>query len=173
MFLFLIQGSLESGLPDAIVYGIIGMLLCPLITLSCRPKFVPKDPCVPVLLSCITVALLVIGDVAMPIYRAASFADNSPAVRYGLIKITLTKFSHKIRKKNKKKKLIIKCFYINLSNLFSFNFFTYLFIYPYLIYYSQASIYNAHSSSMLRIFTSDRKSARISSRYNSNSLPFG
>ncbi|XP_046413493.1 adenylate cyclase type 2 isoform X2 [Neodiprion virginianus] len=75
------MGTLEGALPDVITYSVIGVLLCPLITLSCRTKFVAKDPCVPVLLSCLTVALLVIGDVAMPLYRAASQGNNTPAVR--------------------------------------------------------------------------------------------
>ncbi|XP_012259687.2 adenylate cyclase type 2-like isoform X2 [Athalia rosae] len=73
--------SWQDALPDVINHCVVGALLFPLIALSFRPKLIAKDPCVPVFLSCLIVALLVAGDVTMPLYRAASENYNTPAVR--------------------------------------------------------------------------------------------
>ncbi|XP_032663466.1 adenylate cyclase type 2-like isoform X2 [Odontomachus brunneus] len=66
----------EQCLPDVVVYCTVGALLCPVIALSFRSKIIAKNTYLPVMLSCLIVVLLVIGDLAIPLFY--TLAENIP-----------------------------------------------------------------------------------------------
>ncbi|OAD53432.1 Adenylate cyclase type 2, partial [Eufriesea mexicana] len=71
--------SIENCIPDVVVYSIVSALLCPVIALSFRSEIITRNTYLPVMLSCLIVVLLVIGDLAVPLYYAHS--DNIPPIR--------------------------------------------------------------------------------------------
>lgn len=77
--LFSIQVPIEKCLPDVVVYCVIGALLCPVIALSFRSRMIAKNTYLPVMLSCLIVALLVIGDLAIPLFY--TYNEDIP-IRY-------------------------------------------------------------------------------------------
>ncbi|XP_024936436.1 adenylate cyclase type 2 isoform X2 [Cephus cinctus] len=83
------MGSLKDSLPDLVTYSVLGALLLPVIALSFRPKLIAKKSYVPVLLSCIIVALLVTGDLAVPLYYTVAYSSSIPAIRPAYVTHTL------------------------------------------------------------------------------------
>ncbi|XP_033224247.1 adenylate cyclase type 2 [Belonocnema kinseyi] len=75
------MASIQKSLPDLVTYSLVVALLCPVIALSFRTKLIAKKTYLPVVLSCLIVALLVIGDLAVPFYYTFTCAEDSPAIR--------------------------------------------------------------------------------------------
>ncbi|RLU15056.1 hypothetical protein DMN91_012943 [Ooceraea biroi] len=73
---------MEECLPDLVVYCIVGALLCPVIALSFRSKIIAKNTYLPVMLSWLIVVLLVIGDLAVPLYYTLTYtSEGMPPIR--------------------------------------------------------------------------------------------
>ncbi|XP_011152703.1 adenylate cyclase type 2 isoform X2 [Harpegnathos saltator] len=72
--------TFEECLPDVVVYCTIGALLCPVIALSFRSKIIAKNTYLPVMLSCLIVVLLVIGDLAIPLFYNYA-TENATSIR--------------------------------------------------------------------------------------------
>ncbi|XP_066592122.1 adenylyl cyclase X E-like isoform X2 [Prorops nasuta] len=70
--------SIENCLPDVLISSIVGALLCPVIALSFRSKIISRNTYLPVLLSCLIVTLLVIGDLAVPLYYTLRTDEDMP-----------------------------------------------------------------------------------------------
>lgn len=73
--------NIEDCLPDVVVYSVVGALLCPVIALSFRSKIIARNSYLPVMLSCLIVALLVIGDLAVPLYYTLTYTEDVPPIR--------------------------------------------------------------------------------------------
>ncbi|XP_012279415.1 adenylate cyclase type 2 isoform X2 [Orussus abietinus] len=73
--------NVEESLPDVLTYSVVGALLCPVIALSFRPKLIAKKTYLPVVLSGLIIGILVIGDLAIPLYYTLTYADDIPAIR--------------------------------------------------------------------------------------------
>ncbi|XP_014467861.1 PREDICTED: adenylate cyclase type 2-like isoform X2 [Dinoponera quadriceps] len=72
--------NFKEWLPDVVVYCIVGALLCPMIALSFRSKIIAKNKYLPVMLSCLIIVLLVVGDLAIPLFYTS--VDNEiPPIR--------------------------------------------------------------------------------------------
>ncbi|EZA60062.1 Adenylate cyclase type, partial [Ooceraea biroi] len=80
--LILTTVNMEECLPDLVVYCIVGALLCPVIALSFRSKIIAKNTYLPVMLSWLIVVLLVIGDLAVPLYYTLTYtSEGMPPIR--------------------------------------------------------------------------------------------
>nr|XP_050867193.1 adenylate cyclase type 2-like isoform X2 [Vespula vulgaris] len=73
--------NIEECFPDVIVHSIIGALLCPTIALSFRSKIIARNTYLPVLLSCLVVTLLVIGDLMVPLYYTLVYTEDIAPIR--------------------------------------------------------------------------------------------
>ncbi|KAG7189766.1 hypothetical protein KM043_017430 [Ampulex compressa] len=73
--------TIEACLPDVVVYSVVGALLCPVIALSFRSKIIARNTYLPVMLSCLIVVLLVIGDLAIPLYYTVTYTEDIPPIR--------------------------------------------------------------------------------------------
>lgn len=73
--------SLSESLPDVIIYSLVSALLCPVIALSFRSKLIAKNTHLPVLLSCLIVIILIIGDLAVPLYYTITFKEDTAKIR--------------------------------------------------------------------------------------------
>ncbi|XP_044014942.1 adenylate cyclase type 2-like isoform X3 [Aphidius gifuensis] len=73
--------KINETLIDVVIWGIMGALLCPVIALSFRTKLVPRESCRPVILSCIIVVILVIGDLSVPFWYTFTCSEDAPAIR--------------------------------------------------------------------------------------------
>lgn len=65
---------------DVVIWGIMGTLLCPVIALSFKSKIVSRENYRPVVLSCIIVVILVLGDLSVPFWYTTRYED-APAIR--------------------------------------------------------------------------------------------
>nr|XP_012138136.1 PREDICTED: adenylate cyclase type 2-like isoform X2 [Megachile rotundata] len=71
--------NIENCVPDVVVCSVMSALLCPVIALSFRSKLISRNNYLSVILSCLIVMLLVIGDLAVPLYYTlVSNGDVSP-----------------------------------------------------------------------------------------------
>nr|XP_033340223.1 adenylyl cyclase X E-like isoform X1 [Megalopta genalis] len=70
--------SVENCVPDVVVCIVGSALLCPVIALSFRSKIIAKNSYMPVMLSCLIVILLVVGDLAVPIYYTLTYTEDKP-----------------------------------------------------------------------------------------------
>lgn len=68
-------------MPDVVVHSVGSALLCPVIALSFRSKIIAKNNYMPVMLSCLIVVLLVIGDLAVPLYYTLTYTEDIPPIR--------------------------------------------------------------------------------------------
>lgn len=75
------QVSIENCVPDVVVCSVVSALLCPMIALSFRSKIIARNTYLPVMLSCLIVVLLVIGDLAVPLYYTLVYTDDIPPIR--------------------------------------------------------------------------------------------
>ncbi|CAL7940010.1 unnamed protein product [Xylocopa violacea] len=73
--------SIENCVPDVVVYSVVSALLCPVIALSFRSKIIARNTYLPVMLSCLIVVLLVIGDLAVPLYYTLMHTDDIRPIR--------------------------------------------------------------------------------------------
>ncbi|KOC63427.1 Adenylate cyclase type 2 [Habropoda laboriosa] len=73
--------NIENCVPDVVVCSVVSALLCPVIALSFRSKIIARNTYLPVMLSCLIVVLLVIGDLAVPLYYTLMYTDNIPPIR--------------------------------------------------------------------------------------------
>ncbi|KAK2578827.1 hypothetical protein KPH14_002444 [Odynerus spinipes] len=73
--------NIEECFPDVIVHSIMGALLCPTIALSFRSKIIARNTYLPVILSCIVVMVLVIGDLIVPLYHTLGYTEDVPPIR--------------------------------------------------------------------------------------------
>ncbi|XP_076169585.1 adenylyl cyclase X D isoform X2 [Ptiloglossa arizonensis] len=73
--------SIENCVPDVVVHSVGSALLCPVIALSFRSKIIAKNNYMPVMLSCLIVVLLVIGDLAVPLYYTLTYTEDIPPIR--------------------------------------------------------------------------------------------
>ncbi|XP_035736454.1 adenylate cyclase type 2-like isoform X3 [Vespa mandarinia] len=80
-FVLIMMVNIEECFPDVIVHSIIGALLCPTIALSFRSKIIAKNTYLPVLLSCLVVTLLVIGDLMVPLYYTLAYTEDIAPIR--------------------------------------------------------------------------------------------
>ncbi|XP_012228247.1 adenylyl cyclase X E-like isoform X2 [Linepithema humile] len=65
---------------DIVAYCTVGALLCPMIALSFKSKIIARNTYLPIMLSWLIVILLVIGDVAIPLYYTFAY-ENIPSIR--------------------------------------------------------------------------------------------
>jgi adenylate cyclase len=72
---------MKECLPDLVVYCVVGALLCPVIALSFRSRIIAKNTYLPVMLSWLIVVLLVIGDLAVPLYYTFTCTEGTPPIR--------------------------------------------------------------------------------------------
>lgn len=79
--MFSLQVSIENCVPDVVVCIVGSALLCPVIALSFRSKIIAKNTYLPVMLSCLIVVLLVIGDLAVPMYYTLPDTEGIPPIR--------------------------------------------------------------------------------------------
>ncbi|XP_051172100.1 adenylate cyclase type 2-like isoform X3 [Leptopilina boulardi] len=77
----IIMVTIQKSVPDVVTYCLVAALLCPVIALSFRTKLIAKKAYLPVVLSCVIVALLVIGDLAVPLYYTFTSAEDGPSIR--------------------------------------------------------------------------------------------
>ncbi|KZC04796.1 Adenylate cyclase type 2, partial [Dufourea novaeangliae] len=75
------QVSIENCVPDVVVCIVGSALLCPVIALSFRSKLIARNNYLPVMLSCLIVVLLVVGDLAVPMYYTLTYTDVIPPIR--------------------------------------------------------------------------------------------
>nr|XP_034176067.1 adenylate cyclase type 2 isoform X2 [Osmia lignaria] len=74
--------SIENCVPDVVVCTVMSALLCPVIALSFRSKIISRNNYLSVILSCMIVVLLVVGDLAVPLYYTFKQADDRlPPIR--------------------------------------------------------------------------------------------
>ncbi|KAK0177619.1 hypothetical protein PV328_001654 [Microctonus aethiopoides] len=73
--------EIEASLPDVVTWGIMGALLCPVIALSFRSKVIVRETYLPIVLSCVIVIVLVIGDLTIPFWYALNYIEDAPAIR--------------------------------------------------------------------------------------------
>ncbi|XP_076623646.1 adenylyl cyclase X D [Colletes latitarsis] len=73
--------SIENCVPDVIVHSVGSALLCPVIAVSFRLKIIAENTYMPVMLSCLIVVLLVIGDLAVPLYYTLAYTEDLPPIR--------------------------------------------------------------------------------------------
>ncbi|CAK9829019.1 Adenylyl cyclase X E [Anthophora retusa] len=73
--------NIENCVPDVVVCSVVSALLCPVIALSFRSKIIARNTYLPVMLSCLIVVLLVIGDLAVPLYYTLMYTDDIPPIR--------------------------------------------------------------------------------------------
>ncbi|XP_043514162.1 adenylate cyclase type 2-like isoform X2 [Frieseomelitta varia] len=72
--------SIENCIPD-VVNTLMSALLCPIIALLFKSKIVARNTYLPVMLSCLIVVLLVVGDLAVPLYYTILYNDDVPPIR--------------------------------------------------------------------------------------------
>ncbi|CAD1477097.1 unnamed protein product [Heterotrigona itama] len=72
--------SIENCIPD-VVSTLMSALLCPIIALLFKSKIIARDTYLPVMLSCLIVVLLVVGDLAVPLYYTILYNDDIPPIR--------------------------------------------------------------------------------------------
>ncbi|KAI4481379.1 hypothetical protein M0804_009499 [Polistes exclamans] len=80
-FVLITMVNIEKCIPDVIVHSIIGALLCPTIALSFRSKIIARNTYLPVMLSCLVITLLVIGDLMVPLYYTLLYTEDIPPIR--------------------------------------------------------------------------------------------
>ncbi|XP_043498568.1 adenylate cyclase type 2-like isoform X2 [Polistes fuscatus] len=80
-FVLITMVNIEECIPDVIVHSIIGALLCPTIALSFRSKIIARNTYLPVMLSCLVITLLVIGDLMVPLYYTLLYTEDIPPIR--------------------------------------------------------------------------------------------
>ena len=73
--------NIENCLPDVVVLSVVSALLCPVIAFSFRSKIIARNSYLAVMLSCLIVVLLVIGDLAVPLYYTLSYTEDIPPIR--------------------------------------------------------------------------------------------
>ncbi|XP_015124088.1 adenylyl cyclase X E isoform X2 [Diachasma alloeum] len=73
--------EIHASLPDVVTWCIMGALLCPVIALSFRSKLIAKETYLPVVLSCVIVVLLVLGDLAVPFWYTLGTSKDTTAIR--------------------------------------------------------------------------------------------
>lgn len=73
--------GIKQCIPDVVMYSVVGALLCPVIALSFRSKIIARNNYLPVMLSCLIVMLLVIGDLAVPLYYTLTRSEDAPRIR--------------------------------------------------------------------------------------------
>ncbi|XP_029055388.1 adenylate cyclase type 7 isoform X1 [Osmia bicornis bicornis] len=73
--------SIENCVPDVVVCTVMNALLCPVIALSFRSKIISRNNYLSVILSCMIVVLLVVGDLAVPLYYTFMHAHEVPPIR--------------------------------------------------------------------------------------------
>ncbi|XP_012165512.2 adenylate cyclase type 2 isoform X1 [Bombus affinis] len=73
--------SIENCVPDVVICSLVSALLCPLIAISFRSKIIARNTYLPVMLSCLIVVLLVVGDLAVPLYYTLLYNDDIPPIR--------------------------------------------------------------------------------------------
>ncbi|XP_043587337.1 adenylate cyclase type 2 isoform X2 [Bombus pyrosoma] len=73
--------NIENCVPDVVICSLVSALLCPLIAISFRSKIIARNTYLPVMLSCLIVVLLVVGDLAVPLYYTLLFNDDIPPIR--------------------------------------------------------------------------------------------
>ncbi|XP_034941992.1 adenylate cyclase type 2-like isoform X2 [Chelonus insularis] len=73
--------EITASLPDVMAWGIMGALLSPVIALSFRSKLITRETYLPVLLSCIIVVLLVLGDLAVPFWYTLNYTEDMRTIR--------------------------------------------------------------------------------------------
>ncbi|XP_011646135.1 adenylate cyclase type 2-like isoform X2 [Pogonomyrmex barbatus] len=77
--LFLIKMvEIKECILDIVVYCIVGALLCPMIALSFRLRIIAKNTYLPAMLSWMIVILLVVGDLAIPLYYITDHENSRP-----------------------------------------------------------------------------------------------
>ncbi|KAK9300855.1 hypothetical protein QLX08_006566 [Tetragonisca angustula] len=72
--------SIENCIPD-VVNTLMSALLCPIIALLFKSKIFSRNTYLPVMLSCLIVVLLVVGDLAVPLYYTILYNDDIPPIR--------------------------------------------------------------------------------------------
>ncbi|XP_074115513.1 adenylyl cyclase X D isoform X2 [Cotesia typhae] len=73
--------EINASLPDVMTWSIMGAFLCPVIALSFRSKLVARETYIPVILSCVIVVILVLGDLAVPFWYTFSYSEDMPTIR--------------------------------------------------------------------------------------------
>ncbi|XP_076248557.1 adenylyl cyclase X D [Calliopsis andreniformis] len=73
--------SIENCMPDVVVLSVVSALLCPVIAVSFRSRIIAKNTYLPVMLSCLIVVLLLIGDLAVPLYYTLTYTEDIPPIR--------------------------------------------------------------------------------------------
>lgn len=68
-------------MPDVVMLSVVSALLCPMIAVSFRSKIIARNTYLPVMLSCLVVVLLVIGDLAVPMYYTLTYTEDIPPIR--------------------------------------------------------------------------------------------
>lgn len=67
---------------DIVVYCVVGALLCPVIALSFRSRLIAKNIYLPVMLSWMIIVLLVVCDLAIPLYYTFINDEGILPIRY-------------------------------------------------------------------------------------------
>ncbi|XP_043784053.1 adenylyl cyclase X E-like isoform X2 [Apis laboriosa] len=72
--------NIENCVPDVVISTLVSALFCPVIALSFKSKIIIRNTYLSVILSCLIVVLLAIGDLAVPFYYTL-YNDEAPPIR--------------------------------------------------------------------------------------------
>ncbi|PBC32829.1 Adenylate cyclase type [Apis cerana cerana] len=72
--------NIENCVPDVVISTLVSALFCPVIALSFKSKIIIRNTYLSVILSCLIVVLLAIGDLAVPFYYTL-YNDEAPSIR--------------------------------------------------------------------------------------------
>ncbi|XP_043285821.1 adenylate cyclase type 2-like isoform X2 [Venturia canescens] len=79
--LIMTQVDFKGSLPDVVTCSVVGALLFPVIALSFRTKLIARETYLPVVLSFLIIILLVIGDLAVPLWYMMNCTEDTPVIR--------------------------------------------------------------------------------------------